>query len=216
MNGIHPNPYQVPHVVNLMQLQIAAANGAPVYGLNELQFIGSILTELHFKVSWSELPDIYGPPNSETRKQLLTAVSHEDIATGVEECVQEYLRATGLWIYRFRVSMLYPLGQDDRAWPVLEWTDNQGGEVVAIFETDVQPGPDVCSWIMHRGVGRNNGQIGGRIWHHSELNWSVTGIDILGTLVKAAQHLSAMLDWSHVDIQTIYCFNDFQNASPEE
>jgi len=215
-NWVYANQDQSPNVVNLTHLQNAAAAGQPVYGLNEIQFIANILTDLHCKVSWRELPDIYGPPTAETRKRLIAAVSHEDNATGVEACLQEYLASTGLWICRFRASMLYPFGQDDLAWPVLEWTDNQGGEALAIFETDVHPGPDICSWIMHRGLGRTNGQFEGRVWLHSELNWSVTGINILDTLVRAAQHLSGLLDWSHVDIQTIYCFNDFQNCSEEE
>src|SRR5579871_3880 len=114
---------------------------------NDVEQVGNIFAELHCKVSWRELPDVYGPITSETRKRLINTVSSEDAAIGVEECVQEYLRSTGFTITTFRASMLYPFGQDDRAWPVMEWTDNQGGEVLAIFETDVPPGPDICSWI---------------------------------------------------------------------
>lgn len=216
MTTTYPHPNQTPSV-NLRHLQMAAATGQPVPGLPELQFIGKIFIELHRKVSWRELPDIYGPPTAETRKRLITAISHEDDANGVEDLVSEYLSSTGLWMTRFRASMLYPFGQNDRSWPVLEWTDNQGGEVLAIFETDVHPAPEVCSWIMHRGAGRTNGQFeSGRVWVQSELNWSVTGLNILNTLVQAAQHLSGILDWSHADIQTIYCFYDFQNSSAEE
>jgi len=209
MNWTHTNP-QIPNVVDLRNLQI------PGQALYDLQYIGNIFTDVHRKVSWRELPDIYGPPTSETRKRLIAAVSHEDDAEGIEQCVQQYLLYTGLWIVRFRATMLYPFGQDDRSWAVLEWTDNEGGEVLAIFETEIPPGPDICSWVLHRGLGRTDGQFQGRVWLHSELNWSVMGINIFNTLVQAAQHLCGILDWSHVDIQAIYSFNDFQNYSPEE
>ena len=112
----------------------------------------------------------------------------------------------------FRASVIYSLTDDDSAWPVLEWREGTDTEVLAILYVD-DDDAEVCSWLMHYGVGQGKGT---KRWQKSWISWSVGEIGHLKSLFGAARHLLGVLGWSVDDILKLYCKRDLENTSTEE
>jgi hypothetical protein len=110
-------------------------------------------------------------------------------------------------MYGFVASVFYPFRREDKSWSIVQWTEGEEIEGVAIFEVDVRT--NFCNWIIHRGI-RESG------WKEASIMWNVTDIGRLKSLFHAAQHLSGILEWSTADSHKIYCEGNFANCSPEE
>jgi hypothetical protein len=117
------------------------------------------------------------------------------------------IQSTSAAMRGFVASVFYPFRRENESWSIVQWTEGEEVEALAIFEVDVRT--NVCNWIIHRGI-RESG------WKEASIVWTVKDISRLKSLFHAAQHLSGILEWSTADTHKIYCDGNFANCSQEE
>src|SRR5204863_3343085 len=119
--------------------------------------------------------------------------------------LQRYFKATDTYVTRFRASVIFSLTNDDCAWPVVEWKQEDDTEVIAIFYIDETAPSDVCGWLMHSGTGIIEDSKEGMRWEKTSIMWRVVDMDHLKSLFEAAQHLLGILQWPTEDMLRLYC-----------
>lgn len=139
-----------------------------------------------------------------------------EVSRKIVSSLQKHLSTTDAHVTRFRASIIYSMTNDECAWPVVEWTENDDTEVIAIFYIDEDAPSEACSWLMHYGVGILEDSKNGMRWENTYISWSVGDMDHLKSLFEAAQQLLGVLKWSVHDMLQLYCKRDLGNLSSEE
>ena len=146
---------------------------------------------------------------------MIRSRTGEDVAIALDHAIQRHLESTKAQIHQFRASVVYPFADDDFSWPVLEWTEGEDTEVLAIYEIDLKSEGERCSWLMHYGFGRSI-QSEGQPWKKAMISWNATNMGDLKTLFRVSQHLLGILEWPNTDIFQLYCQEGDGNCSNEE
>jgi hypothetical protein len=85
--------------------------------------------------------------------------------------------------------MVYPLGQFNYCWMVLEWKESDNTDVLALYLIDEENEPGAYNWMIHRG--RNGTTI--------STSWMVIQIGDLKRLFEGVQHILGILELPFVD-----------------
>jgi hypothetical protein len=181
---------------------------------HQLKVHARVIQNLHLQCSLKPIPE--GNVDFITISKLVSVWTTPEVAQRIVCCLQKHFAATDATLTRFRASIVYSMTDDEIAWPVVEWTENDDTEVIAIFYIDEDAPPEVCSWLMHYGVGILEDSKNGMRWEKTYISWNVGGIDHLQLLFEAAQQLLGILRWSPQDILQLYCKRDLANLSSEE
>jgi hypothetical protein len=80
------------------------------------------------------------------------------------------------------------------SYPLVQWTEENRTEALAIFYFDDGDAPEQGSWLMHSGKLENG------LWKNAKLDWNVSDIEYLKRLFGVAQHLSELLEWPITDV----------------
>jgi hypothetical protein len=114
----------------------------------------------------------------------------------------------------FRASVVYPFTNCSSSWPLLEWTESGGTDILAIFDMNEATDLAECNWIVHYRY--NSYGPSGEQGRSGSLGWRVTQPKYLKMLFEVAQHLLGILGWSSGDVHRLYCDRNYQNCPEEE
>lgn len=121
----------------------------------------------------------------------------------ITQSLLQYLQSRKASVTGVRATVIYSLKNDDCAWSVVEWTEGDDGEGMAIFQFDEKSA--VYSFLMHCGEGIIDNEDCVRRWERCSVTWRIGDISDLKRLFGAAQHILGILEWSVVDILKLYC-----------
>lgn len=173
-----------------------------------------VIQNVHILCTRKAIPE--GKTDVETMLALVSVWTTPTRARKIVSSLQKHLTATNAIVTRFRASIIYSLTNDDCAWPVVEWTENDDTEAIAIFYIDEEAPSEVCSWLMHYGVGIVGDSPKSLRWEKTYISWCVGDMEHLRSLFEAAQQLLGVLKWSVKDMLQLYCKRDLSNLSKEE
>ena len=178
--------------------------------MGDIQCLTGVMDNLHSRVPKLPMTESCASP-ADLNLVHATISSHinSSAASAIDRIVRT-LQSTSIAMRGLVVSVFYPFGRNDHCWPVVQWTEDEDTEALAIFEVDLVT--NVCSWIIHRGVRVDNESE----WNEASIVWNVTNIGQLKALFHASQHLLGILEWSSADSHKIYCEGNFVNCSQEE
>lgn len=100
-------------------------------------------------------------------------------------------------------------------WVVLEWREQTGVEVMAIFDVD-EDNPERCSYMIHYGFDMDLNVMGKDRWGHTLILWNLSEMSALRILLEATQHVLGILELPQSDAKILYCEKREQNCSIEE
>ena len=169
-----------------------------------------VVDQLHREFRQSELPEFLGDHSA--LYPLIASRTHPLVAATVDRNLRRHLHSKGQ-ITGFRASVAYPFTSDDESWVILEWRENDGKEVMGIFDVD-EDYPDICNYILHIGVGSKDGPVENR-WNQTSLVWKVVDMSSLKSLFQAAQHVLGVLELPQTDARTLYCENSDDCSTQE-
>ena len=167
-----------------------------------------VVDQLHREFRCSELPEFIG--DQPAICAAIASRTHPLVAATIDRNLRRHLKGQ---ITRFRASVAYPFTSDDESWVILEWRENDGKEVMGIFDVD-EDYPDICNYILHIGVGSKDGPTENR-WNKTSLVWKVVDMSSLKSLFQAAQHVLGVLGLPESDAKTLYC-EDNNDCSAQE
>ena len=131
----------------------------------------------------------------------------------IADLLQVHFQSRDTHFTALRATPLYLLLQDpiESSYPVLEWSETDGSQNIAIFYMDHEEECVSCnlSWLMHSIIPTNSKE------EQLRLNWSVSDTTHISELFGLAQHLLGLLQWSHEDILNIYCHQNFDDTFTE-
>jgi hypothetical protein len=120
--------------------------------------------------------------------QILSTISETnvppDVLLSITRAVFHYHHSTQCHIFGIRATMVYPLGQFNYCWMVLEWKESDNTDVLALYLIDEENEPGVYNWILHRS--RNEATI--------TTSWMVIQIGDLKRLFEGVQHILGILE----------------------
>lgn len=178
--------------------------------LSDIRNLTGVLDNVHSRIPKLPKTESCGPPaDFDTVHGTISTHINSSAASAINRTLRT-IQSTSITMRGLIVSVFYPFGRDDHCWPVVQWTEGDDTEALAIFEVDLAT--NICSWIIHRGT-RVDNESG---WNEASIVWSVTHIGQLKGLFHAAQHLFGILEWSSADTHKIYCEGNFVNSSQEE
>lgn len=147
------------------------------------------------KYSLSSLP----PDRPSSRFDALSDRTGPDIARTIDRTLQALLQSRAARITALRASVIYPFAKDDKSWPMIEWREDNGSRVLAIFALDDEDDPKSCSYIMHT---TNSAAQSSRL---TDVTFNVSDFTIMKTLFRAAQHVWGLLQMPKEDAVMLYC-----------
>ena len=134
-------------------------------------------------------------------------------ARTIADSLVKYFNDSGARATALRISVLFSFRNDDRMWPVVEWKEENGSELLALFHFDNPHRHGVCSWLVHYGMGRLGNEGG---WRQTSLAWGVSDMSHLKTLFGAAQHFIGILKWDSALGEKLYCATELFGYTEEE
>ena len=181
------------------------------------QFKGleSILRKLHLQLTRNAI--LEGNTDMQSIWDKVSIWTDPDVSRRITCSLNRHFKATNATITRFRASIIHSL-TDEWTWPIVEWTEIDGSEVVAIFFIDEDAPSDVCGWLMHTGRGLiENPEDGASRWEKTSIDWNVGEMEDLHSLFEAAEQLWGILQWPTQDMLRLYCgTGDAETWSNEE
>jgi hypothetical protein len=178
--------------------------------LSDIRYLTGVLDNVHSRIPKLPKTESCGPPADFNAVHGTISTHINSSAASAINRTLRTIQSTSITMRGLVVSVFYPFGREDHCWPVVQWTEGDDTEALAIFEVDL--GTNICSWIIHRGTRVDNESA----WNEASIVWSVTHIGQLKGLFHAAQHLFGILEWSSADTHKIYCEGSFVNSSQEE
>ena len=147
------------------------------------------------------------------RHDMISACTNDSIARTLNALIGS-ITASPSSIRGFRASVVYPLANTPWSWPVLEWTEGEDTDVLAIFEMNQASDVAECNWLVHYRH-QNHGPSGDQ-GRNGQVSWRVTNLNHLQMLFEVAEHLRGILEWSTIDAHRLYCERNYQGCSEEE
>ena len=114
-----------------------------------------------------------------------------------------------------RASIEASFTNEELTCPIVEWKENDGTDIIALFQFDEAFEPEECSWVMHLGVGRSNTTAEGALWQLSRIDWNVAKVSHLKTMFGIAHHILGVLQWPIADAYRLYGDGAADNHSEE-
>ena len=168
--------------------------------------IGSYLAvplKLHKQLSQQPLPLLPEKWTVVVIVQVITgACITVSMATFIADSLLMHVFSRNMNLTGLRANPLYLFSDDEKVYPVIEWSESDKSSSVAIFHFENQKKHcERCSasWIIHSFVNTAQDQ------EKSRLSWSVSHISHISLLFVLAQHLCQVLRWSDQDMLDIYC-----------
>ena len=172
--------------------------------VEQFKGLASVTGRLHLQLVRKAIPE-----GKTERRSILDKVSvwtDPDVAHRITCSLERRFKATEANVIRFRASIILSLTDDEWTWPIVEWTESDGLEVVAIFYIDEDAPSDVCGWLMHTGKGFiENPEKKSMRWEKTSISWSVGEMDHLQSLFEALLQLSTVIQWPTADMLGLYC-----------
>lgn len=173
-----------------------------------------VLEKLHGRVAKRRLPE-----TNADFPAMVAAISTwttPDCAHVVAQSLYSHSQSRGARIVAFRASIAYSFTNNELSWIVIQWRELDETEVLGIFLIENDENPDVCSWVMHFGVGQLAPESEEQRWATTSITWNVSEVECLKSLFVAAQTLFESLEWTPSDALTLYGGADLRDCSQEE
>jgi hypothetical protein len=180
----------------------------------QLNYPASTIQNLHLQVARKPIPE--GKTDYQGMLEKVAVWNSPEVTHRILCSLMRHFEATDTRVARFRASIIFSLTNDECAWPVVEWKEEDDTEAIAIFYVDETAPSDVCSWLMHYGRGILEDSKEGMRWEKTSIAWSVGDMDHLKSLFKAAQHLLGILKWPTEDMLRLYCKTEGGPLLPEK
>lgn len=121
----------------------------------------------------------------------------------IAQSLLQYVQSRNARVTGVRASVVYPFRNEDCPWPIVEWTEDDDAEGMAIFQFDENSG--LCSSLIHYGEGIVDYENRVLRWERCSVTWRIGDTGDLRRLFGAAQHILGILEWSIGDILKLYC-----------
>jgi hypothetical protein len=156
-------------------------------------YLQSLLHSVHHRVSQNPL-DIENQCIACTNPvrilgALLQTGVPSDVIRPIARTILDRHRSTQRHIFGLRATMVYPLGEFDYCWMVLEWRENNDTDVLAIYLIDEDNEPGVYNWLMHSSQLQNT----------TSISWTIRHINYLQRLFEGVHHILGVLELSVAD-----------------
>ena len=171
--------------------------------LEQLNYAASTIQNLHLEVARKPIPE--SKTDYEGMLEKVAVWNSPEVTRRIMCSLMRHFHATNTRVTRFRASIIFSLTNDECAWPIVEWKDEDNTEVITIFYVDDTAPSDVCGWLMHYGGGIHEDPKEDVRWEKTSIVWSVRDMDHLKSLFEAAQHLLGILKWPTEDMLRLYC-----------
>jgi len=170
-----------------------------------------LVNQLHVHLSQHPL-SFLSPDRPSSRFDALSDRTGPEIARTLDRTLQELLQSRDVEMTAFRVSVIYTFIKNDKSWPMIEYTEDNGTRVLAIMALDDDDSPERCSYIMH--------VIHSSASHSSslaDLTFNVSDFKVMKTLFQVAQHVWGLLQMPREDALILYCeTHESSNYSTEK
>jgi hypothetical protein len=167
----------------------------------------SVADQAHLRFSFSP------PPTLDFSTIFETICTRTGLKAGcaINQELQSHLSSRKATITRFRVSIISPFINNEQNWSILEWSEENGADGMAIFDVIDEGGTSNCSYLLHYGVKSVPSTRGVEGWNRTSIAWKVSDFGVLKTLFQALQHALGILQLPKADARKLYC-----NDNPDE
>lgn len=131
----------------------------------------------------------------------------------IAQSLLQYFQSRNACVTGVRTTVVYPFRSDDSPWLVVEWTEGDDAEGMAIFQFDERSG--LCSFLMHHGEGILHYENHVLRWERCSVTWRIADTCDLRRLFGAAQHILGILAWPVEDIRKLCCESNPGECSEE-
>jgi hypothetical protein len=156
-------------------------------------YLQTLLHSIHHKVSQNpfdiETQCIACTNPARILGTLLQTGAPSDVILSIARTILERHHSTQSHIFGLRATMVYPLGEFDYCWMVLEWRENIDTDVLAIYLIDEDNEPGVYNWLMHTSQSQDT----------TSISWTIRHIDYLQRLFEGVHHILGVLELSVAD-----------------
>jgi hypothetical protein len=119
----------------------------------------------------------------------------------------QYLRSQNSTINEFEATAVNWFSNEDWSWPLVKWNDDDGQWTFAIFHFNDDEDIGGGSWLMHSAYydAPHFGTLG-ESWRSSRIDWNVSQISHLETLLCIMYHALSLSQWGSEDLEKLhYC-----------
>ena len=110
--------------------------------IEQFNYPASAIQNLHLQVAVKPIPE--GKTDYEGILEQVAVWNTSEVTRRIMCSLQRHFKATDAQVTRFRASLIFSLTNDDCAYPVVEWRQEDDTEVIAIFYLDEIVSSDVC------------------------------------------------------------------------
>ena len=126
---------------------------------------------------------------------ISTCCATTKIACVIAQSVMAYVHSRKSQITSMRATPVYLFNDEQRSWPMIEWTEKDNMLTLAIFHFENVDCPEHGSWLMHSGMPYPTKHC----WRRSRIDWNVANTTHLKVLFGVAQHALGVLEWPTED-----------------
>ena len=128
------------------------------------------------------------------KERILESCGNERIASLIANSLLDYFQVRDPQITALR-AIMGCLINDDKSWPIIEWTESDNTKSIAIFHFELEE-PEEGSWLMHSGqIAVASENAAKYRWKKSRIDWNVAKVGHLKTLFGVAQNMLGLLEW---------------------
>lgn len=170
-----------------------------------------LLNQIHVHLSKYPL-SFLSPDRPSSRFDALSDRTGPNIARTIDGTLQALLHSRDAGMTAFRALVIYPFKKNDKSWPMIEYSEDNGTRVLAIMALDDDDSPESCSYIMH-SIHSSASQSSCL----TDLTFNVSDFKVMKTLFQAAQHVWGLLQMPEEDAMILYCeTHESSNYSTEK
>ena len=173
---------------------------------------------LHRRLRQVELPDC--PSDIDSLRKAIFARTGTEAGWTIYQELQKYLPSERSHITGFRVSVSYSFTDDDHVvCTLVEWREQCGTDALAIFDVAADD-PTRYNYIIHYGKDANLKPLDQFQWSSTSIEWDLSAMGELQTLLKAVQHVLGIMEMPKDDLEVLYvgnrnldcCRNEYEAA----
>lgn len=169
-----------------------------------------VLEELHYKTSRRPIAELCENVLAKLVPIISVACSTIKVAGTIAHTLISYVHSRNSRITELRATPVRLFNDEEKSWPMVEWTEEDKTKSLAIFHFHNVNKPEEGSWVMHSG--RQVSVYDRRCWKQSRIDWNVADIEHLKILFGVAQHMLGLLEWPIAEALKI-CENINSNST---
>lgn len=168
-----------------------------------LKYHAMVFEEVHHLLARRPIPKLSVQYDlDEILNRISPACTTLKSASLITHSLLNYIRSKKILLTALRATRVNFFG-DKKSWPLIEWTEDDGTYMMAVFHFDELRKLEDASWVMHSGHKASNKQG----WQKSRIDWNVAEIGHLKILFGVVGHMLGLLEWPVADALGLFFGN---------